>query len=77
VPAASVDALVAGDDLILFGSPTSVTASLTQAAQISNAIVQAVHNGTIGRAELNDQAALDLAAVNHLTCSSPTTTTTT
>lgn len=77
VPAASVDALAAGDDLILFGSPTSVTASLTQAAQISNAIVQAVHNGTIGRAELNDQAALDLAAVNHLTCSSPTTTTTT
>src|SRR6202167_3549561 len=76
VPAASVLALAAGDDLILFGSPTSVTASLAQAAQISNAIVQAVHDGVIGRAALNYQAALDLAAVNHLTCSSTTTTTT-
>jgi beta-N-acetylhexosaminidase len=77
VPAASVQALAAGDDLILFGSPTSVAASLAEAAQISNAIVQAVRDGTISRTSLINQAALDLAAVNHLTCSTPTTTTTT
>jgi beta-N-acetylhexosaminidase len=77
VPSASVEALMAGDDLILFGSPTSVTASLAQAAQISNLILKAVHDGLVDQQELTYQAALDLAAVNHLTCASPTTTTTT
>ena len=77
MPAASVDALAAGDDLILFGSPTSVTSSLTQAAQISNLILKAVRDSLVDQQELTYQAALDLAAVNHLTCASPTTTTTT
>jgi beta-N-acetylhexosaminidase len=68
VAAASVEALAAGDDLILFGSPTSVTASLAQAAQISRTIVQAVTAGTLSRALLGNEAALDLAARNQLTC---------
>jgi beta-N-acetylhexosaminidase len=75
VPAASVLALAAGDDLILFGSPTSVTASLAQAAQISNAIIAALTKGTLSKATLIAAAAQDLAARNQLTCS-PTTTTT-
>jgi beta-N-acetylhexosaminidase len=74
-PAASVMALTAGDDLILFGSPTSVTASLTLAGKISNAIVSAVTQGTLPKATLVAAAAQDLAARNQLTCS-PTTTTT-
>jgi beta-N-acetylhexosaminidase len=41
-PAATVLALAAGDDLILFGSPMSVAASLTLAAMISTAIVSAL-----------------------------------
>jgi len=73
-PAASVLALAAGDDLILFGSPTSVPASLALAAKISNAIVSAVAKGTLPRATLIAAAAQDLAARNQLTCS-PTTTT--
>jgi beta-N-acetylhexosaminidase len=75
VPAASVLALAAGDDLILFGSPTSVTASLTQAAQISNAIVAALAKGTLSKATLIAAAAQDLAARNQLTCTPSTTTT--
>ena len=69
VPAASVSPLAAGDDLILFGSPTSVTASLTLAAQISNAIVNAVTQGTLSKSTLIAAAAQDLAARNQLTCS--------
>jgi beta-N-acetylhexosaminidase len=74
-PAASVLALAAGDDLILFGSPTSVAASLTLAAKISNAIVAAVTHGTLTKSTLIAAAAQDLAARNQLTCSSTTTTT--
>jgi len=41
------EALAAGDDLILFGSPSSVAASLTLADKISAAIVNAVTGGTL------------------------------
>ncbi|MGD0853304.1 MAG: glycoside hydrolase family 3 N-terminal domain-containing protein [Acidimicrobiales bacterium] len=75
VPAASVVALATGDDLILFGSPTSLAASLTLAGQISNAIVNAVTQGTLSKSSLIAAAAQDLAVRNQLTCS-PTTTTT-
>ena len=75
VAAASVEALAAGDDLILFGSPTSVTATLAQAATISRTIVTAVADGLLTRPLLIDEAALVLAARNQLTCSSTTTTT--
>ncbi|HEY5010073.1 MAG TPA: glycoside hydrolase family 3 N-terminal domain-containing protein, partial [Acidimicrobiales bacterium] len=74
VPAASVLALAAGDDLVLFGSPTSVTASLTQAAQISKAIVAALAKGTLSKSTLIAAAAQDLAARNQLTCTTTTTT---
>jgi beta-N-acetylhexosaminidase len=74
VAAASVEALAAGDDLILFGSPTSVTTTLAQAANVSSTIVKAVADGIIAKARLAYAAALDLAARNQLTCSSTTTT---
>jgi beta-N-acetylhexosaminidase len=74
-PAASVIALAAGDDLILFGSPTSVTASLALAAKISTAIVNAVADGALAKSTLVAAAAQDLAARNQMTCN-PTTTTT-
>jgi beta-N-acetylhexosaminidase len=74
-PAASVIALAAGDDLILFGSPTSVTASLTLAAKISTAIVNAVTKGTLAKSTLVAAAAQDLAARNQLNCTATTTTT--
>jgi beta-N-acetylhexosaminidase len=76
-PAASVMALTAGDDLILFGSPTSVAASLALAARISTAIVNAVTQGTLAKSTLIGAAAQDLAARNQLSCSGTTTTTTT
>ena len=76
-PAASVLALTAGDDLILFGSPTSVAASLALAAKISTAIVNAVTQGTLAKSTLIAAAAQDLAARNQLICSGTTTTTTT
>jgi beta-N-acetylhexosaminidase len=75
-PAASVIALAAGDDMILFGSPTSVAASLTLAGNISNAIVNAVTQGALTRSTLIAAAAEDLAVRNQLTCSAATTTTT-
>lgn len=74
VPAASVMALAAGDDLILFGSPSSVTASLALAAKISTAIVSAVAQGTLAKSTLVAAAAQVLAARNQLTCSATTTT---
>ncbi len=75
-PAASVMALAAGDDLVLFGSPTSVTASLSLAAKISTAIVTAVAHGTLAQSTLIAAAAQVLAARNQLVCAAATTTTT-
>jgi beta-N-acetylhexosaminidase len=74
-PAATVLALAAGDDLILFGSPTSVAASLTLAAKISTAIVNALTKGTLAKSTLVAAAAQDLAARNQLSCATTTTTT--
>lgn len=76
-PAASVVALAAGDDLILYGSPSSVGASLTLAAQIAAAIANGVAGGALSKATLIAAAAQDLAARNQLSCAAPTTTTTT
>ena len=75
-PAASVMALAAGDDLILYGSPSSPSASLALAAKISTAIVNAVTVGTLAKATLVSAAAQDLAARNQQSCTAPTTTTT-
>jgi beta-N-acetylhexosaminidase len=76
-PAASVMALAAGDDMILFGSPSSVTASLALAAKISAAIVNAVASGTLAKSTLIAAAAQDLAARNLLSCAPTSTSTTT
>jgi beta-N-acetylhexosaminidase len=75
-PAASVKALAAGDDLILFGSPSSPSASLALAAKISTAVVNAVNARTLSRATLVSAAAQVLAARNQLSCPTSTTTTT-
>jgi beta-N-acetylhexosaminidase len=76
-PAASVMAIAAGDDLILYGSPSSTSASLALASKISSAIVNAVNAGTISRATLISAAAQVLAARNQVACPSSTTTTST
>jgi beta-N-acetylhexosaminidase len=75
-PAASVMAIAAGDDLILYGSPASPSASLALAAKISTAIVNAVDAGMISRATLVSAAAQVLAARNQVACPSSITTTT-
>jgi beta-N-acetylhexosaminidase len=74
-PAASVKALEAGDDLILYGSPSSPSASLALAAKISTAIVNAVNAGAIARSTVVGAAAQVLAARNQLSCATSITTT--
>jgi beta-N-acetylhexosaminidase len=70
-PAASVMALTAGADLILFGSPTSPAASLALASQISAAIVAAVNNGTLPQSTLVSAAAQVLVTRNTVSCPAP------
>jgi beta-N-acetylhexosaminidase len=62
VPQAAVEALGAGADLVLYGTPHSVAQSLAEAAQISSAIVKAVANGTLPLSTLQSAAAQVLAA---------------
>ena len=68
VGAAAVAALLAGDDQILFGTPSSPIAALGEAAQISAAIVTAVAQGSLPIATLRAAAALVLATRNTLAC---------
>jgi beta-N-acetylhexosaminidase len=70
-PAASVAALQAGADLILFGSPTSVAKSLDLAGRISSAIVAAVTNGSLSQSALVDAAAHVLATRTAVSCPVP------
>jgi beta-N-acetylhexosaminidase len=70
-PAASVMALAAGVDLILFGSPTSPASSLALASQISGAIVAAVNNGTLPQSTLVAAAAQVLITRNTVSCPVP------
>lgn len=70
-PAASVRALAAGADLILFGSPTSPAASLALASQISATIVAAVNNGTLQQSTLVSAAAQVLVTRNLVSCPVP------
>ncbi len=67
-PAAAVQALGAGADLILFGSPSSPSASLALAGRISNAVVAAVNGGTLAQSTVVAAAAQVLATRNTLTC---------
>jgi len=59
---ASVQAVAAGADLVLYGAPQSVAQTLNQAKQISSALVAAVSNGTISLLTLQNAAAQVLAA---------------
>ena len=70
--AASVAAIEAGADLVLYGWTGSVRASLATAAQISSALVAAVSSGALSRTTLDDAAAQVLAARNVVTCPGPT-----
>ena len=62
VPKASVEALQAGDDMVLFGSTGSTNGDLALAASTSNAIVAAVDSGALPKSELVNAAAQVLAA---------------
>jgi beta-N-acetylhexosaminidase len=74
VPAASVKALEAGDDLVLTGSSRSAAASLHLALLTSNAIQRAVTSGALAKSTLETAAALVLASANaQLTCNGVST----
>ena len=73
VAAATVRALQAGADQVLFNSSSSVAGSLAAARSVSMAIVAAVTTGTLPRANVIDAAAHVLATRNDLTCATTTT----
>lgn len=68
VAAASVDALIAGADLVLAGNPTSPAAALAQANATANAIAGALATSTLSRATLQLAAAHVVAARSSLSC---------
>src|SRR5206468_2530628 len=65
VPAAAVQALKAGADMVMFGLPSSSSATVSQTFAIRSAIVAAVANGTLARSRLIDATAAVLA-VRHV-----------
>lgn len=75
VPLASVEALSAGVDMVLAGSPPTPYASLVLAAETSSAIQKAVSSGTLPLATLQSAAAQVLASANRVLCPSPPVTT--
>jgi beta-N-acetylhexosaminidase len=62
VPEAAVDALVAGDDLVLYGLSDSTSQDLATAAATTNAIVAAVGDGKLSKTQIVDAVAQVLAA---------------
>jgi beta-N-acetylhexosaminidase len=68
VPNASVEALEAGDDMVLFGSTGTTGGDLSLAASTSNAIVAAVSSGALPKSQLVAAAAQVLAAKNVNLC---------
>jgi beta-N-acetylhexosaminidase len=76
VPLASVDALSAGVDMVLAGSPPTPSASLELASETSSAIQKAVSDGTLPLATLQSAAAQVLASANQVVCPSTTVTST-
>ena len=66
--AASVKALVAGANMVLYGSASSPAASLALAHEISNRVVAAVTEGALSRATLNLDAAMVISTRNAVTC---------
>ncbi|MDE3108280.1 MAG: glycoside hydrolase family 3 protein [Acidobacteriota bacterium] len=68
VAQASVDALVAGADLVLAGNPTSPSAALAQANATARAIARAVAAKTLPAATLAAAASQVVAARSSLAC---------
>jgi beta-N-acetylhexosaminidase len=66
--AASVKALEAGANLVLYGLASSPAASLELARGISTAIVAAVTDGWLSRATLNRDAAMVVSTRNTVSC---------
>jgi len=71
VPKAAVEALQAGDDMVLYGSTGSTAGDLAVAASTSDAIVAAVNSGTLLKSELVSAAAQVLAAKRVNLCPAP------
>lgn len=69
VPQASVRALEAGANVVLYGSSGAPAVALSTAQQISAAIVAAVDAGALSRTTLLDDAARVLATRNVIACS--------
>ena len=69
VPAAAVQALRAGADMVMFGLPSSSAATVSQTFAIRSAIVSAVANGTLDRSRLIDAVAAVLATRHVHLCS--------
>ena len=62
VPAAAVQALRAGADMVMFGLAPTTAATVAQTFAIRTAIVAAVADGTLARARLIDAGAAVLAS---------------
>jgi beta-N-acetylhexosaminidase len=62
VPAAAVQALRAGADMVMFGLPATSSATVSQTFAIRSAIVSAVTQGTLARSRLIAAAAAVLAS---------------
>jgi len=62
VPNASVEALEAGNDMVLFGSTGTTSGDLALAASTANAVVAAVTSGALTKSQLVNAAAEVLAA---------------
>jgi beta-N-acetylhexosaminidase len=71
VPQASVDALEAGNDMVLYGSTGSTSGDLSIAASTSNAIVAAVNSGHLRKSELVNAVAQALTAKKIELCAAP------
>jgi beta-N-acetylhexosaminidase len=70
VAQASIDALVAGADLVLAGNPTSPSAALAQANATAKAIARAVAENVLPAATLAAAASQVVAARSALSCTS-------
>jgi beta-N-acetylhexosaminidase len=62
VPAAAVQALRAGADMVMFGLPATTSATVSQTFAIRSAIVSAVSNGSLARSRLIAAVAAVLAS---------------
>jgi beta-N-acetylhexosaminidase len=69
VPAAAVEALRAGADMVMFGLPASTSVTVSQTFAIRSAIVSAVASGTLARSRLIDAVAAVLASRHVNLCS--------